>query len=67
VTDVQTYDAFFATFNFPNFTYKDSLSNETPQEIAIHLHNEMGQTPVYPDKQTTEKLEKVGIKYTTVM
>ena len=62
ITDAESYDAFFAAFNYPNFTYKESLSNavrinhteyvftanEAPKEVEIYLHNEMAQTPVYP-------------------
>lgn len=64
VTDAQSYDAFFAAFNYPNFTYKESLSNavrinhtkhvftanEAPKEVEIYLHNEMAQTPIYPGR-----------------
>ncbi len=64
ITDAQSYDAFFASFNYPNFTYKESLSNavrinhteyvftanEAPKEVEIYLHNEMAQTPIYPDR-----------------
>jgi hypothetical protein len=62
VVDAKTYDAFFSAFNYPNFTYKESLSNavrinhtefvftanEGPRDVEINLHNEMAQTPVYP-------------------
>ena len=62
VTDAESYDAFFAAFGYPNFTYQESLSNavrinyteyvftanEAPKEVEIYLHNEMAQTPVYP-------------------
>jgi len=62
ITDAQSYDTFFSAFNYPNFTYKESLSNavrvnfteyvftanEAPKEVEIYLHNEMAQTPVYP-------------------
>lgn len=113
VTNAQTYDDFFSAFNYPNFTYKDSLSNavrinhteyvftanEAPKDVEIYLHNEMAQTPIYPAKislfceqaadvggataicrsdfiyqgllkaepELTEKLERVGVKYTTRM
>jgi alpha-ketoglutarate-dependent taurine dioxygenase len=113
VVDAESYDAFFSAFNYPNFTYKDSLSNavrinhtefvftanEAPKEVEIYLHNEMAQTPVYPEiislfcentadqggatvicrsdfvyqqllvaaPELTNKLERVGIKYTTLM
>jgi len=113
VVDAQSYDDFFSAFNYPNFTYKESLSNavrinyteyvftanEAPKDVEIYLHNEMAQTPLYPgrislfceeaadnggatvicrsdeiykalveyDVETTNKLEEVGIKYTTIM
>ncbi len=113
VTNAQTYDDFFSAFGYPNFTYKESLSNavrinyteyvftanEAPKDVEIYLHNEMAQTPIYPerislfceeaadhggatvicrsdeiykqlvefDPETTNKLEQVGIKYTTIM
>jgi alpha-ketoglutarate-dependent taurine dioxygenase len=113
VKNAQTYDDFFSAFGYPNFTYKESLSNavrinyteyvftanEAPKDVEIYLHNEMAQTPIYPerislfceeaadhggatvicrsdeiykqlvefDAETTNKLEQVGIKYTTVM
>lgn len=113
VTDAQTYDDFFSAFKYPNFTYKESLSNavrinyteyvftanEAPKDVEIYLHNEMAQTPLYPgrislfceeaadqggatvvcrsdemynqlityDAETTNKLEQMGIKYTTFM
>lgn len=61
VTD-QDFDAFIQFFGMKNFTYTDSLSNavrrnrtervftanEAPPNIAIYLHHEMAQTPVYP-------------------
>ncbi|NIB40467.1 SyrP protein [Pseudomaricurvus alkylphenolicus] len=113
ITDAESYDAFFSSFGYPNFTYKESLSNavrinhteyvftanEAPKDVEIYLHNEMAQTPIYPNiislfceaaadqggatvvcrsdnmytelmknaPEMTEKLEKVGVKYTTVM
>jgi len=113
VTDAQTYDDFFSAFKYPNFTYKESLSNavrinyteyvftanEAPKDVEIYLHNEMAQTPLYPGRislfceaaaeqggatvicrsdeiynqlvkqepELTNKLEAVGIKYTTTM
>jgi hypothetical protein len=56
------FDAFIQFFELKNFTYTDSLSNavrrnrtervftanEAPANIAIYLHHEMAQTPVYP-------------------
>lgn len=64
VNDAHTFDAFSAAFNYPTFTYKESLSNavrinytdrvftanEAPKDVEIHLHHEMAQTPVSPDK-----------------
>jgi len=63
VTDAVSYDAFFAAFGYNNFTYKESLSNavrinytdlvfsanEAPKNVEIYLHNEMAQTPLYPN------------------
>lgn len=62
IVDAESYGDFFTAFNYPNFTYKESLSNavrinhtetvftanEAPKEVEIYLHNEMAQTPVYP-------------------
>lgn len=62
VTD-HDFDAFIRLFGMQNFTYTDSLSNavrrnrtervftanEAPPDIAIYLHHEMAQTPVYPE------------------
>ena len=64
VGSAETFDQFTASFGYPNFLYKDSLSNavrinftervftanEAPKEVEIYLHNEMAQTPIYPDK-----------------
>ncbi len=58
----QDFDAFIQFFDLKNFTYTDSLSNavrrnrtervftanEAPANIAIYLHHEMAQTPIYP-------------------
>lgn len=58
------FDALVGAFGFPNFTYRESLSNavrknrtervftanEAPPEVTIFLHHEMAQTPVYPSK-----------------
>ncbi len=58
------FDAFIRAFNYPNFKYEDSLSNavrvvfservfsanEAPADVAIFLHHEMAQTPLYPSK-----------------
>lgn len=63
VTDAQTYDDFFSAFGFNSFTYQESLSNavrinftknvftanEAPKDVEIYLHNEMAQTPIYPN------------------
>lgn len=60
----QDFDAFIAGFGFPNFAYKDSLSNavrtnftervfsanEAPADVTIFLHHEMAQTPIFPSK-----------------
>jgi len=62
IADAQGFDEFFAAFEYPNFTYKESLSNavrvnhteyvftanEAPKDVEIYLHNEMAQTPIYP-------------------
>lgn len=56
------FDAFVQAFGLPGFTYAESLSNavrrnrtprvftanEAPSSVAIYLHHEMAQTPVYP-------------------
>ena len=58
------FDAIVSAFNFPNFSYADSLSNayrinftprvfsanEAPPDVTIFLHHEMAQTPIYPSK-----------------
>lgn len=58
------FDAFISGFDYPNFAYKDSLSNavrtnftervfsanEAPADVTIYLHHEMAQTPIYPSK-----------------
>jgi len=60
----ETFDAFAEAFNYPSFTYSESLSNavrinftervftanEAPKEVEIYLHHEMAQTPISPDK-----------------
>ncbi len=62
VVDAESYDAFFSSFGYDNFTYKESLSNavrinhteyvftanEAPKDVEIFLHNEMAQTPIFP-------------------
>ena len=63
VTDAASYDSFFSAFEYKNFTYKESLSNavrinytdqvfsanEAPKHVEISLHNEMAQTPIFPN------------------
>ena len=63
VTNADEYDALFCSFGYPNFTYKESLSNavrinfteyvftanEAPKHVEIYLHNEMAQTPIFPN------------------
>jgi alpha-ketoglutarate-dependent taurine dioxygenase len=58
------FDAWISAFDWPNFSYLDSLSNavrvnltprvftanEAPAEVTIFLHHEMAQTPIYPQK-----------------
>ena len=65
VRTAEDFDRFVAAFDWPNFAYEDSLSNavrvvktprvftanEAPPDIAIFLHHEMAQTPVYPGKR----------------
>ncbi len=62
--DAETFDEFSSAFGYRSFTYKESLSNavrinftervftanEAPKDVEIHLHHEMAQTPVSPDK-----------------
>lgn len=64
VDSAESFDAFSATFEYPSFTYKESLSNavrinftervftanEAPKEVEIYLHHEMAQTPISPEK-----------------
>ena len=64
VNSAETFDHFSAAFEYPNFTYKESLSNavrinytervftanEAPKDLEIFLHHEMAQTPVSPSK-----------------
>ena len=64
VTDDSDFDDFIRAFDWPNFTYAESLSNavrrnrselvftanEAPPHVSIFLHHEMAQTPVYPSK-----------------
>jgi alpha-ketoglutarate-dependent taurine dioxygenase len=63
ITDTQDYDTFFSAFGYRKFTYRESLSNavrinftekvftanEGPRDVAIYIHNEMAQTPIYPN------------------
>jgi alpha-ketoglutarate-dependent taurine dioxygenase len=58
----EDFDAFVGAFELPNFPYDRSLSNavrinrtprvftanEAPASVAIFLHHEMAQTPLYP-------------------
>ncbi|MFQ3235683.1 MAG: hypothetical protein ACI9C4_001245 [Paraglaciecola sp.] len=60
----ETFDEFSNAFGYPNFTYKESLSNavrinftervftanEAPKNVEIFLHHEMAQTPISPSK-----------------
>ncbi|MFT4654632.1 MAG: alpha-ketoglutarate-dependent taurine dioxygenase [Kangiellaceae bacterium] len=64
VNSAETFDHFSAAFGYPNFTYKESLSNavrinytervftanEAPKDVEIFLHHEMAQTPISPAK-----------------
>jgi alpha-ketoglutarate-dependent taurine dioxygenase len=58
------FDRIIRAFDWPNFTYADSLSNavrrnrtervftanEAPPDVSIFLHHEMAQTPIYPSR-----------------
>ncbi len=58
------FDQFIRAFDYPNFTYEDSLSNavrvnrtervftanEAPPDVDIVMHHEMAQTPLYPSR-----------------
>ena len=58
------FDGVIQAFDWPNFTYADSLSNavrrnrtervftanEAPPDVSIFLHHEMAQTPIYPSR-----------------
>lgn len=60
----ESFDTFSSAFAYPNFTYKESLSNavrinftervftanEAPKDVEIYLHHEMAQTPISPSK-----------------
>lgn len=64
VRTAEDFDRFVAAFGLENFAYEDSLSNavrvnrtprvftanEAPPEVAIFLHHEMAQTPLFPGK-----------------
>jgi len=64
VHSAESFDDFSKAFGYPNFTYKESLSNavrinftkrvftanEAPKEVEIFLHHEMAQTPISPSK-----------------
>lgn len=64
VATAEDFDAFVAAFDLPNFPYYESLSNavrvnrtprvftanEAPPSVAIYLHHEMAQTPIYPGR-----------------
>ncbi len=64
VDSAEKFDAFSASFGYPNFTYQESLSNavrinftervftanEAPKDVEIYLHHEMAQTPISPSK-----------------
>ncbi|HUY36740.1 MAG TPA: TauD/TfdA family dioxygenase [Pirellulales bacterium] len=64
LTTAEDFDRFIAAFGLENFAYEDSLSNavrvnrtprvftanEAPPSVAIFLHHEMAQTPLYPSK-----------------
>ncbi len=60
----EDFDAVITSFGYPNFAYRDSLSNavrtcftervfsanEAPANVTIYLHHEMAQTPIFPSK-----------------
>lgn len=64
INSAESFDQFSAAFDYPNFTYKESLSNavrinftervftanEAPKDVEIFLHHEMAQTPISPSK-----------------
>ncbi|MDT0595163.1 TauD/TfdA family dioxygenase [Glaciecola petra] len=64
LNSAETFDQFSNAFDYPNFTYKESLSNavrinftkrvftanEAPKDVEIYLHHEMAQTPISPSK-----------------
>lgn len=64
VNSAESFDQFSNAFEYPNFTYQESLSNavrvnftervftanEAPKDVEIYLHHEMAQTPISPSK-----------------
>lgn len=64
VRTAEDFDNFSRAFGYANFTYKESLSNavrinhtervftanEAPKHVEINMHNEMAQTPIYPER-----------------
>ena len=62
ISNDKEFDRFIRAFDWPSFTYKESLSNavrqnrtdlvftanEAPPSVSIFLHHEMAQTPIYP-------------------
>jgi hypothetical protein len=64
IDSAESFDVFSNAFDYPNFTYQESLSNavrinftkrvftanEAPKEVDIFLHHEMAQTPISPSK-----------------
>ena len=64
IADSDQFDRLIRAFDWPNFTYAESLSNavrrnrtervftanEAPSTVSIYLHHEMAQTPVYPSR-----------------
>lgn len=64
IDSAEAFDEFSVAFGYPNFTYKESLSNavrinftkrvftanEAPKDVEIFLHHEMAQTPISPSK-----------------
>ena len=64
ISNDKEFDRFIRAFDWPSFTYEESLSNavrqnrtdlvftanEAPPSVSIFLHHEMAQTPIYPSK-----------------
>jgi len=64
IHSAEDFDRVSRAFGYPNFTYQESLSNavrinhtervftanEAPPHLEINLHNEMAQTPLYPER-----------------